>query len=867
MTIAASSSGSALGGSSAAVTGLSVTLGQLITVVSVIAYTSSQTPAAGDLAYDAGSATIGTPTLDKVLTIDTGNAPYFLALAYHSVLVTASGSLSIRITPTGSSAGITAHLSVWDGSWDSTRVEDAPTIASSATDNQTTFTSASATSAGASLFLAGLSVLQTVNNTITKDAAYTLLTSYQDGTTQICGGASYRLVGSGTTDDSAWTAVAASNYGWLSGLVVYKEVSGSSTALVGSASTAAQGAIAPNRSISLIGQGATAAAGNLSSNGDVSVSLSGQSVTASRGSISPARSRDLTGQSGTSGQGYIGSNGYPITIVGTPNPTSADRITAVADIVSGDFIQASGGGSAGASPIPVGLVIATDATWYFTVGNTPAAFDVRVLDSTGTWGAWATQSVGVTAALAGQGTTASAGSIGNTHARATTGQAATTALGALGSSRSIQPAGQAITAYGGVITASAGGNVTAGLSGQVATAVQGALSSTLSKALAGLSMTGSAGALTPAISIIVAGSAVTASPGVLIRSLSASLTGLSAAVSRGTLSATGGATTAIFGQGSSVATGAVTASLNLALAGQVAAAAQGSMGVGKGTALSGQSATAAQGVAALARALNLVGAALASAQGNPVVNSGGNITAVLSGASVTSVQGSMALAHALDLLGIPATLSMGSVAVNSGGNLTLSLTGLGTALAQAAVSPRLGVPVIGLRLTPSAGFMNGGLPPAPTPSGPPNPLPAGGYASPNTPTVMLTDDGATLRVGSAGCKIGQFAWADDAGIVGNQVSLRLGFAVLQEQYWYSGYWAAVTLVLREGAPITLLTTGDVRTRFAAGALRGARVYADVTTGEAVAESLPNTVETPWHVVTSAKPGQLAIISTRSIIGR
>jgi hypothetical protein len=78
--------------------------------------------------------------------------------------------------------------------------------------------------------------------------------------------------------------------------------------------------------------------------------------------------------------------------VGTPNATAANRITAVADIASGDQIQyrGVGGGSA-----PTGLTINTDATWQFSSGNTPASFDVRVWDaSDATWGAWATQSVG-----------------------------------------------------------------------------------------------------------------------------------------------------------------------------------------------------------------------------------------------------------------------------------------------------------------------------------------------------------------------------------------------------------------------------------------------------------------------------------------
>lgn len=226
MAISFSAAGSATGSTSASVTSLSVTAGQLITVVGVVYDTSTFTPAAGDVAYDAGSATIGTPTLDKYAVIDTGDAPYFIGLGIWSVLVTGSGSLSIRLTPSGASAACANHLSVWDGNWDSTRVESAPAFVSSATNDQTAHSSASASSAGAGLFLAGLALLQTGNKAITQDASFTLLTEYEDGTTVACGGASYRIVSSATTDTSDYTSAAGTSYGWVSGLVVYKEVGG-----------------------------------------------------------------------------------------------------------------------------------------------------------------------------------------------------------------------------------------------------------------------------------------------------------------------------------------------------------------------------------------------------------------------------------------------------------------------------------------------------------------------------------------------------------------------------------------------------------------------------------------------------------------
>lgn len=88
--------------------------------------------------------------------------------------------------------------------------------------------------------------------------------------------------------------------------------------------------------------------------------------------------------------------------VGTPNTEATDRITAVADIASGDQLHAQGVGGGAA---PTGLVLNTDATFYFTSGNTPTDFDVRVWSATsGVWGAFATQTVAVTDTASGAAT-------------------------------------------------------------------------------------------------------------------------------------------------------------------------------------------------------------------------------------------------------------------------------------------------------------------------------------------------------------------------------------------------------------------------------------------------------------------------------
>lgn len=103
----------------------------------------------------------------------------------------------------------------------------------------------------------------------------------------------------------------------------------------------------------------------------------------------------------TNNSGLTSTPGFPVQLVpaageqavtlGVLDPDAPDRITATPDLVPGDQVHARGVGGGAA---PAGLSLATDGTFFFTAGNTPSSFDVRVWDvSDGTWGAWATQSV------------------------------------------------------------------------------------------------------------------------------------------------------------------------------------------------------------------------------------------------------------------------------------------------------------------------------------------------------------------------------------------------------------------------------------------------------------------------------------------
>jgi hypothetical protein len=195
-----------------------VSVGQLIVVTGQwYAAAGAVTPAAGDLTKTAGTATIGTPTLDvsdeRVTSGTTG-------LGFWSVLVTGAGSLTLQLAPGGDYT--TIEVSVWDGSWDASRVEHAPAIAFSTADGETSHPSATGTSAGAALMIGAMAADKITNDALTEDASFTVIAEEEDATTYQYGGASYRIVPSATSDISNYTSVN-NNGGWLSGIVVYKE--------------------------------------------------------------------------------------------------------------------------------------------------------------------------------------------------------------------------------------------------------------------------------------------------------------------------------------------------------------------------------------------------------------------------------------------------------------------------------------------------------------------------------------------------------------------------------------------------------------------------------------------------------------------
>jgi hypothetical protein len=347
--------------------------------------------------------------------------------------------------------------------------------------------------------------------------------------------------------------------------------------------------------------------------------------------------------------------------IGTPNATADDRITAVADIASGDQLQARGVGGGAA---PTGLTINTDATWQFSSGNTPAAFDVRVWDaSDSTWGAWATQSIdagGV--ALTGAAITGATGALGAAHANAISGQFATAAAGTITPARTSAITGQSVAAATGALESAR----TVSLTGQSITTSAGSLGKAISRVLAGAQFAASQGNVSAGSDVIavLTGQSITASAGSVLASLAKALNGQSATAAQGSVSAGSDVVAALTGLVIASASGALGPQLAKALAGASITSAHGNVAAGNDVirAITGQAIAASIGTMGPALTKALAGAAMASAQGTVTPESG--ITVALTGQVATFAMGAFGVSASVAIAGLSA--------VASGGNLSVS---------------------------------------------------------------------------------------------------------------------------------------------------------------------------------------------------
>jgi len=176
---------------------------------------------AGDLTKQAGTATIDTPTLDKV--IQAGN----LTAAIFSALVTGTGSLTLRCTSTaGSYWVIGSDELASDVGWGASRVEDSDSANATATPQVTP----AMVSAGKAAFVGVTALDDGLLSSLTEQAAFARVFLENNGAAHAIGVIFQQIVSTGTTDaaESSTTADGAQIYA-IAG-VVYKETAGGASA-------------------------------------------------------------------------------------------------------------------------------------------------------------------------------------------------------------------------------------------------------------------------------------------------------------------------------------------------------------------------------------------------------------------------------------------------------------------------------------------------------------------------------------------------------------------------------------------------------------------------------------------------------------
>jgi hypothetical protein len=176
---------------------------------------------AGDCTKIAGTATIGTITLDKQAN---ANSSHPCQAGVWSVPVTGAGSLTMQVSGPASS-----YFNLTVGSYSgldtsASRVE--ATNSGTAVVATTPANTGSATSASDALFVAVLASDQDDNAGFTVGNSFTELYEQPDGTAHQTGESDRRIVTGGTTTQGTWTLATANGHGYAAVLVVYKKAPG-----------------------------------------------------------------------------------------------------------------------------------------------------------------------------------------------------------------------------------------------------------------------------------------------------------------------------------------------------------------------------------------------------------------------------------------------------------------------------------------------------------------------------------------------------------------------------------------------------------------------------------------------------------------
>lgn len=188
-----------------------ITAGNLIVVVACAQKGGIDPFVVGDVAQSAGTATVGTWSLDIAEEVDSAFDPH---VGIFSTIVTGTGSATFTVTGVAGDYWVIA-VGEYNSStgWNSSRLEDT----ASATGASDTPSSGDGTSAGVALFIGGTCLDNAA--TITEDAAFALIDEEQNGEPEAS--AIRRIVTTGTTDAASWSVSADD---WAAALAVYKPV-------------------------------------------------------------------------------------------------------------------------------------------------------------------------------------------------------------------------------------------------------------------------------------------------------------------------------------------------------------------------------------------------------------------------------------------------------------------------------------------------------------------------------------------------------------------------------------------------------------------------------------------------------------------
>lgn len=208
-----------------------VTSGNLLVCVhaKLLSKAGGDDSVAGDLTKSAGTATIGTVTLDRSASFAYSAGDAYVSIGIFSVPITGSGSLTVALATDAAAGqytfGTCEEFSGADVS--GTRVAQANSANNVLSTPTTAVASGNVTLSSGGMIYCGFSTVNT-SVVITPDAAFTAVYENESNSNHM-GGVMRRISASGLTDSCDWTL--ASNHDWVAAGVAYKAAAAGGTAV------------------------------------------------------------------------------------------------------------------------------------------------------------------------------------------------------------------------------------------------------------------------------------------------------------------------------------------------------------------------------------------------------------------------------------------------------------------------------------------------------------------------------------------------------------------------------------------------------------------------------------------------------------